>query len=120
MRTIEQAHTYITQGLQRQGAFKKDYQYSQAVDFNLNKAMLKFVRGCIKPSNNNSNNFEVNDSRRQDIQSLIVLNKRLITQKLDDNYLGILPSDFKFLLNDRSSAIEDCKKSFVDSSETKA
>ena len=117
--TVEESHAYIEQHLQRQGAFRKDKQRFQAVDLPINTAISKFVRDSVKPVNN-TDRFEINESRRQDIQSIITLNKELTLIEYDGNisYSANLPPDFKYLINDRTILVEDCETEFTNSSET--
>lgn len=109
--TISEAHTYVTQGLQKQGAFKKDNQFQQAIDWALNKATHKFIRAALVPIQG-TDRFQINETSRQDVQNLIVTNLELIRIKQLDGgryYSTYLPSNFKYLLSDKSYVREDCK-----------
>ncbi len=105
--SIQEAHIYITQELQRQGAFKKDKQFNEATDFAINKAITKFIRGRVKPLPQ-TDRFQVDETSRNDIQSLIKINNPLTVTKEGDYYTAELPPDFKYLLNDSSVILEDC------------
>jgi hypothetical protein len=119
--TVFESHTYITQALQRQGAFRKDYQFPAAIDFALNKATYRFIRNGIKPIANTLR-FQVNESSREDLQSLIVTNYPLtMIQSIDSGryFRSPLPADFSYLINDRSVPIEDCEDAFTGATENR-
>jgi hypothetical protein len=116
--SIQEAHIYITQELQRQGAYKKDKQFKQATDLAINKALTKFVRGRIKPLPQ-ADRFEVDETSRNDIQSIIVVNHKLPVFKVNDYYISPLPPNFLYLLNDPSIVLEDCETEFKTATENK-
>lgn len=116
--SIKEAHVYIMQELQRQGAFKKDKQYSQSIDLALNTEYSRFIRSRLK-SNPTSDRFEVDEPSRCDIQGLIHLNRELTVFQKGNYYISQLPADFGYLLNDSSVVLEDCYKSFTGATENK-
>jgi hypothetical protein len=119
--SVLEKHIYVKQGLQRQGAHKKDKQYNEAVDIALNKAQSRIIKDRLFPDPNIPFKFEINQKFASDIQSLIVTEKdlKIYTDGISKSY-GELPYDFSYLLSDKSYVVEDCKAGFKDSTETKS
>lgn len=117
--SVLESHIYVKQGLQRQGAHKKDKQYDQAVDIALNKAQNRIIKDRLFPNSNTPYKFEINQKYASDIQVLIVTDKELDVFKNGVKSYGELPYDFAYLLSDSSFVVEDCDtEAFADSSET--
>ncbi len=118
--SAKQKHIYVTQGLQRQGAFKKDKQYPEAVDIALNKSQARIIKDRLIPDPNVPNKFEINQKFVSDIQNLIVLEKELTIVKDTDRSYGVLPYDFSYLLGDSSYSVESCVEGYTTQTETKS
>ncbi len=117
--SVKQLHIHVTQGLQRQGAFKKDKQYNQAIDIALNKAVSRIIKDRLIPDQNIPHKFEINQKYVTDIQNLIVLEKELNLVKDTDRSYGVLPYDFSYLLGDNSYTVESCVENYSTQTETK-
>lgn len=118
--SVKEKHIYVTQSLQRQGAFKKDKQYPQAIDIALTRAQDLVIRARLLPDKENALKFEINQKYASDIQPLIKLHLELDTFKdtsIANKSYGMLPYDFAYLLSDRSYVTEDCKPTFTNPTE---
>ena len=111
--SVKEKHIYVTQGLQRQGASKKDFQYKEAIDIALIKAESRIIKDRLFPDKNVPYKFEINEKYVSDIQSIIIRNVELVTFKNGNESYGVLPYDFCYLLSDTSNIIEDCKIEFT-------
>ncbi len=110
--SVKEKHIYVTQGLQRQGASKKDFQYREAIDIALIKAESRIIKDRLFPDKNVPFKFEINEKYVSDIQSIIIRNQELVTFNDNLESYGVLPYDFSYLLSDTSNIIEDCKTEF--------
>jgi hypothetical protein len=118
--SVLEKHIYVKQGLQRQGAQKKDKQLPQAIDIALNKAQSRIIKDRLFPDPDGVPfKFQINQKHVSDIQSIIIFNKQLTVFKDGNKSYGVLPYDFSYLVSDTSNVIEDCKDEFANSSETK-
>lgn len=108
-------HIYVTQGLQRQGSFKKDYQFEQAVDLALTQAQNRIVKARLIPGDT-PYKFEVNAKYASDIEALIALNYPIFVTKdpILDIVYAQLPQNCGYLLGDSSLVVEDCQIEFKD------
>lgn len=107
-------HIYIEQGLQRQGGFKRDYQFDQAVDIALVQAQERIIRSKIA-SKDDSDTFEINSKYTSDIEAIIILDYPLFVVKDPNNSnrsIAALPDNFDYLLGDGSLVVEDCQPEF--------
>lgn len=112
--SVKEKHIYVTQGLQRQGASKKDFQYPEAIDIALIKAESRIIKDRLFPDPNIPFKFEINEKYVSDIQSIIKRNYELVTfQQSNQESYGVLPYDFGYLISDHSNIIEDCKDEFT-------
>lgn len=118
--SAKEKHIYVTQGLQRQGAYKKDFQYPEAIDIALNKAESRIIKDRLFPLDDNPDKFEINQKFVSDIQVLIQLDVELKVFKEGKKSYGVLPYDFSYLLSNRSLVVEDCKEGFTNSTESKS
>lgn len=113
--SVRELHIYVEQGLQRQGAYKKDKQFDQAVDIALTKAQDRVIKARLA-SIDKSGTFEINSKATSDVEAVIVLNYPiLITRDANRPNLGygVLPYNFAFLLGDSSLVLENCHKEFT-------
>lgn len=108
-------HIYIEQGLQRQGGFKRDFQWDQAVDIALVQAQERVIRSKIA-AKDDSDVFEINSKYTSDIEAIIVLDYPLFVSKDPNNSLRsivVLPDNFDYLLGDGSLVVENCQTEFT-------
>lgn len=124
--SVKEKHIHVTQGLQRQGAFKKDRQYPQSIDLALTLAQDQIVKARLVPvkdyTDRETNKFEINQKYASDINILLKNEILLDTFKRTDvnnRSYGMLPYDFCYLLSDKSYVTEDCKATFKTPTETK-
>jgi len=119
--SVKEHHIYVTQGLQRQGSYRKDKQLPQAIDLALNAAQNRLIKARIVQNTQASQKFEINQKHVSDIQRLLVLDVELPTEltTLRKSY-GVLPYDFAYLLSDKSYIIQDCDTDYATATETKS
>lgn len=112
--SVRELHIYVEQGLQRQGAYKKDYQFDAAVDIALTKAQNRIVKDRIV-AKDGSDTFELNAKYTSDIEALIYLNYPISLIKTAKPFVvsGYLPYNFAYLLGDSSMVLEDCQPEFT-------
>jgi hypothetical protein len=101
------------QQVQRLGGYKRDVTVEHRIIWRLNSAQDQLVRKKIKPSLTQAGRFMIDEPSRQAIQALITSNKKLPVHK-DTVTRGFayLPSDYGFLISDRSIVLPDCKSEF--------
>lgn len=117
--SVKEKHIYVTQELQRQGAFKKDKQHPSAIDLGLNIAQSRIIKARLVQDREVPYRFQINQKFVSDIQAIIVRDKKLTTFNEEEKSYGILPYDFSYLLSDRGIIYEDCQAGFTTSTETK-
>lgn len=111
--SAKEMHIYVTQGLQRRGSQRKDKQLPQAIDVGLNLAQSRIIKSRLIEDINNPLKFEVNQKYVTDIQSIINLDVELPVYKIGTKSYAPLPTDFAYLLSDKSQWIEDCQTGFA-------
>jgi len=118
--SAKEKHIYVTQGLQRQGSYRKDKQHPQAIDLALNMAESRLIKARLIQDTQIPQRFEINQKYVSDIQMLIKTDVELPVFKDGVKSYGVVPYDFAFLLSDSSYVIEDCQTGFTDNNETKS
>lgn len=111
--TVRELIIEVQMQLQRLGSFKRDKTSESLIVWRLNTAQDRFIRDSITPDPNVPFKFSINERSRSAIQPIIETNKKLKVYK--DNALRsycILPSDYAFLVNDRSSILPDCNAQY--------
>jgi hypothetical protein len=111
--SVKELHIYVTQGLQRQGSYRKDKQLPQAIDLALCSAEGRLIKSRLFPVDNNPDRFEINQKFSADIQPLVKLGVELDVYKEGTKSLAVLPYDFGYLLSDTSYIIENCQTQFT-------
>jgi len=112
--TVRELIIEVLQQVQRKNSFKRDSTAEQAIIWRLNTAQNRLIKSWIKPDPNNPNKFLIDQKANSDIQRLIKPNQTLRTIIDSDNRVyAYLPNDFRYLINDRSRILEDCKDSFA-------
>jgi len=113
--SAKQKHIYVTQGLQRQGSFRKDFQFAGAIDLALNQAQNRLIKDRLVANGEVPYKFQINSKHVSDIQELVKIDRPLLVFKESATSLesyGMLPYDFSYLLGDTSLVTEDCEETF--------
>ncbi len=118
--SVKELHIYVTQGLQRQGSYRKDKQLPQAIDLALCSAEGRLIKSRLFPVDNSPDRFEINQKFSADIQPIVKLGVELNVYKEGTKSLAVLPYDFGYLLSDTSYIIETCQEQFTTPTENKS
>jgi hypothetical protein len=108
--TPQEMHVQIDQALQRVGSYVYDNFEPVEIDLVLSKMQLRFIDDKFR-KDRGSEGFQVEQGDLDDIQFLIEYDKKL-TAFIDTEHRkteSILPSDYLYLVNDRSRINADCK-----------
>lgn len=111
MLTALECHIEVNQGFQKVASNIYDYFQPEEIDWVLNKNVDRFIEKCIKRKPNGA--FEINQVFADDIQALIKKNVNLTVFRSNAREAyGVLPRDYKYLINDRSIIVSDCTTGF--------
>ncbi len=119
MLTAQEVHIEINQIIQKITSNAYDKFLPEEIDWIYNKIRDRFILSCVKPKADGSGGFQVDEAFADYIQTIIERNKELITykEKTDEAYC-LLPSNYNYLLNDRSYVLSDCSTSFTSNTTT--
>lgn len=98
--------------IRRLGGQRRDGLAEPFIILRLNAAQNRLIKSRIHPDPNNPDRFMIDEKYRSDIQRLIVPSKRLPMYTEGEYAFAILPSDFEYLVSDRSVILPDCNDQF--------
>ncbi len=114
MLTAREIHIEIGQSTQEIASNIYDKFLVEEIDWIYNKVRDRFIESCVRPRKDSSGAFELNQTSADDIRDIIIrdFESPTLRDKAGKAYIN-LPSDYLFLLNDRSGVISDCSNDFT-------
>lgn len=99
--------------IERLDGKKRDGLSEQKILWRLNTAQDWLIKSWIKPDEKNPGRFLIDQKSNTDIQKIFAVNVPLQTIiDEDDRVYAYLPYNFRYLINDRSRLLENCKEEF--------
>jgi hypothetical protein len=109
----QEIHIDINLGLQKIASNVYRKFFPEEIDWIYNRVRGRFISSKVTPSKDGNGRFEVNQASLDDIQVLIETDFSLPSYRFNDNKVfAILPSNYQYLINDRSQIITDCSGAF--------
>ena len=107
MNSAQELHIAVRQGLEKIDSFQDEALFPEEIDLQLNRSQDRYLEMII------NNRFEDTQTRLDHLSNLIVRNKSLtaiVPNTTDTDFeanavYGILPADYKALINDRSTVV---------------
>lgn len=114
MLTAKEIHIDIDQGLRKVASNVYRKLYPEEIDWAFNKVTERFIASLVTPDKNGSGSFQVNQSKLDDIQNIIESGYELdVFYKDEERGYGVLPSNYMYLVNDKSKILTDCSENFT-------
>lgn len=107
--TVQEIHIAIQMGLQKIGSYQYDDFQKEEIDLAFNIKQEEFVRQALSPSNIRPG-FETIQSRVDDLRLPRGNAKLHAILDGETKVYGVLPTDYLYLINDRSGLYYSCAK----------
>lgn len=101
-------HILIEQKLQNIGVFAYADFHKEEVDLQIDTALIKLIETTFTSDGKNKTKFEDNVKLKDKLKELEVRNSTLSFDKLDQEYIALLPTDYNHRISDSSNILYQC------------
>lgn len=107
--TVREMHIEVEQATQQVAANRGRKWLPEEIDWVLSKMQDRYIASCLRPRQDGSGGFELDQAGADKIRMLVVRNPTLVPYiDTTERYKCFLPPDYMYLLGDWSNTIDLC------------